>query len=79
MCLLRARLAVDPKQPKQLVCMQAQRARMSEEMAQERERLEATHRSERQRIEDMYGMQARARSTKSAGCKIQCVRVSFCV
>jgi hypothetical protein len=36
---------------------QAQRTRIGEESAQERERLEAAHRSERQRIEDMYGMQ----------------------
>jgi hypothetical protein len=39
--------------------VQAQRTRLGEEAAQERDRLEAAHRSERQRIEDMYGMQVR--------------------
>jgi len=37
--------------------LQAQRVRMAEDTVQERERLECAHRLERQRVEDMYGMQ----------------------
>jgi len=37
--------------------LQAQRVRLADDMAQERERLDGAHRSERQRVEDMYGMQ----------------------
>ena len=44
--------------------------RLADDMAQERERLEAAHRSERQRVEDMYGMQIKDDSRKLA--EMQC-------
>jgi len=46
--------------------LQAQRVRMAEDTVQERERLESAHRLERQRVEDMYGMQVKDDSRKLA-------------